>query len=213
MIKLYLLRHGKVSGPAALYGRTDIGVNETINQVIVTTFIEQNLAIDKIYSSSLSRCRSLAKTLLAHHDVCTAELTIIDNFKEIYFGCYDGIAFDTLYQIPEKWRQLERFWQAPVEHTLPDAELLGDFYQRIVCAWQSLRQGLFNDAITEQNSSVLLVCHGGVIRMILAYILDIYFGNARWFSQLDIGYGSLTTIELTQHSTVIKQIAQPLYNG
>lgn len=200
MTKIYLLRHGKVSGPAALYGKTDVLVDNAINQEIANNLFRQGLDIGCIYSSPLTRCLSLAQAIQEQQ---TVELSVVSDLQEMNFGIYDGIAFDELYQKNECWQSLTRFWQNPAKYSLPNAEHLSDFYQRTVGAWQQV--------IDEGASNALIVCHGGVIRMILAHVLGVDYGNARWFSHLEIGYGSMTTLELNHGDLMVKQMAQPLF--
>jgi len=204
LAKLYLLRHGKVAGPAALYGHTDVLVGNAINQNIVENFLKQKLDIGHIVSSPLSRCLSLAKAIQNERSV---ELSVIDDLKEMDFGLYDGIAFDEVYQDKTSWQRLEQFWQNPGSHTLAEAEQLSQFNRRITTVWQQI---LSQHSDQQKNGNTLVVCHGGVIRMILADILQIDINNARWYSQLGIGYGSLTTLDLINGDLLIKQIAQPL---
>jgi len=204
MANLYLLRHGKVAGEAALYGHTDVEVFSQTNQEIVDAFIEQNIAVSRLYSSPLKRCASLAH-VISEQTSCKVEL--IAGLKEMNFGQYDGIAFDDLYQDKVVWPQLERFWQNPVQHPLPQAELLTGFSYRVNRAWQSIIEQV---NISDVNENILVICHGGVIRMILASLLDVDFRNPLWYTQLAIANGSVTSIEINQKNTRIKGIAKPL---
>jgi len=45
---------------------------------------------------------------------------------------------------------------------------------------------------------VLVVAHGGVIRMIIAHILQLDWKKSSWHQQLQIGNASLTRISLSQ---------------
>jgi len=205
---IYLLRHGKVSGAAALYGHTDVMVDDAINRNIVDNLFQQNLAIEHIYSSPLTRCLSLAKAVEAELALNKklkhkAELVVIDDLQEMNFGLYDGIAFDELHLDQNIWQQLELFWQDPANQTLPNAEQLTNFNQRIIDAWKVIVNHKGDD-------NLLVVCHGGVIRMILADILNIDISNPCWYSQLNISYGSLTTLKVSNENAVVKQISQPL---
>jgi len=204
MANLYLLRHGKVAGEAALYGHTDVEVFRQTNQEIVDAFIEQNIPVNCLYSSPLKRCASLAQSI-SEQVSCKVEL--LSGLKEMNFGQYDGISFDDLYQDKEVWSQLERFWQNPVQHPLPQAELLTGFSYRVNGAWQSIIEKV---NVSDANENVLVVCHGGVIRMILAHLLNVDFRNPLWYTQLAIANGSVTSIEINQKNTRIKGIAKPL---
>lgn len=201
---IYLIRHGKVSGEAALYGHTDVNVASSIDQEIVKAFSQLSIPIDCIFTSPLQRCSHLAQQFAASFDV---PLTSIEGLKEMNFGLYDGIAFDQLHQDSAIWQQLEMFWQNPVQHPLPKSELLTGFAFRVQKAWKEIVE-LCSD--NDRQKNILVICHGGVIRMILAYLLNIDFRNAQWYTQLSIANGSLTSIEIKREQCRVNSIAKPL---
>lgn len=207
MANIYLLRHGKIDGEAALYGHTDVQVAQSTNDKICQDFIgfcqRNDVSIDNIITSPLVRCASLAQRIAMSQSLATPAL--VNAFKEMNFGQYDGVPFDTLHQQPQHWQVLESFWQDPVQHTLPKAELLTGFSYRVSHAWQQLVE-----QTRQQQLNTLVVCHGGVIRMILVHVLNVDFRNPLWYTQLSIDNGSLTTIAIKEHGTQVKHIAKPL---
>jgi len=60
---------------------------------------------------------------------------------------------------------LTHFWQNPRIFTPPNAESLVDFSVRVLTAWQAL-------IYQHQGKKVLLMTHGGVIRVILCHLHD-----------------------------------------
>ncbi|GAA6203606.1 histidine phosphatase family protein [Thalassotalea sp. SU-HH00458] len=209
MANIYLLRHGKVSGAAALYGKTDVAVLPEINEQIAEEFIAQHLNIDAVITSPLVRCSSLAMLI---GEKLQRSVSIEAQLKEMDFGLYDGIAFDQLHLDKDIWHQLERFWQNPVQHPLPNAELLTGFSYRVKNAWQAIIDDINKLPVVGEKSAknILLVCHGGIIRMILAHLLNIDFRNPLWYTNLSIANASLTSIEINQQQPRVKQIAKPL---
>ncbi|MDG1750652.1 MAG: histidine phosphatase family protein [Thalassotalea sp.] len=214
MSNIYLLRHGKVSGEAALYGHSDVEVAADIDEKIVEQFSSLNLDIDSVITSPLKRCFNLAKLLCKESQL---PLTSVAQLKEMNFGLYDGVPFDELHQDKNIWQSLERFWQNPVQHPLPKAELLTGFSYRVINAWQKIVENIIRE---QSGKSIVVVCHGGVIRMILAHLLNIDFRNPLWYTNLSIANGSLTSIEVpNKHAQIkqaqikqarVKQIAKPL---
>ena len=92
-------------------------------------------------------------------------------------------------------------------NTLPEAETLTHFHHRISSAWHNITQ--------TQNTNTLIIAHGGVIRMILAAVLNVDWKNPAWHSNLAIGNASLTHIQITkseQKHVSIKSIAVDLFN-
>ncbi|MDO6427017.1 histidine phosphatase family protein [Thalassotalea sp. 1_MG-2023] len=208
MANVILLRHGKVQGQAALYGTTDVAVSDDENQQLVRQFkaYEQKRAgkCSHVISSPLIRCKTLAIELT--QALSLPAPSIEPAMQEMYFGRYDGIAFDDIYQQVEQWQPLEKFWRDPVQHPLPEAELLTGFSYRVNQAWQAIVQ-----QASQQQDDLLVVCHGGVIRMILAAVLNLNVRNPLWYTQLSIGYGSLTKIHIKAHQCRVKYIARPMH--
>jgi alpha-ribazole phosphatase len=175
-----LLRHGEVDGPTALYGRTDVALSrEGWQQMLQQTNRLQN--IDNIISSPLRRCQDFAKELASDHELT---LQIEAGIQECDFGEWDGIKFDDHSQ---QWPLMTSFWQDPDHNTPPQGESLETFHNRVVTSWQSLCK-------QHSGKNNLLVCHGGVIRQILAHILGTDWRSGVWYSQLQIGHASLTRI-------------------
>ena len=201
MAKIHFIRHNKVMGPAALYGHNDIAVAPQDNQKLMEQLLAQNIKPTQIISSPLKRCQSLA-TALSKALGCS--LSIEPAFKEMDFGSYDGVPFDDLVQSEEKWQVLERFWQDPVQNTLPNAELLAGFSYRVLQAWRKLIS-------SNVEGDLIVICHGGVIRMIIAHLLGIDWRNANLYTRLNIAYGSITTINLSaQQDVSVECIGRPV---
>ena len=113
------------------------------------------------------------------------------------FVLVDGITFDdikTSEYNEQIWKQLEDFWNNPKDNTLPEAETLVHFYNRVESAWIDLLEA-------NKNETILLVCHGGVIRMILSYLLQMDWGNKALYDKLSISNASAT---LVKHSSILK---------
>lgn len=197
--KITLVRHGKVDGKAALYGHTDIELSAQGKQDLHNTLqrVHQDSAIDRIVSSPLIRCAAPATEFSLQQQI---PLQIEPELMEMHFGNWDGIPFD---ELGDEWINLENFWQSPHSAQPPDGESLNDFAQRIISAWELL---LNNDGYQHQ----LLLCHGGVIRIIIAHLLQLDWRNPALFRQLQIDYASYTRIEIGNYPNalpVIKWIA------
>ncbi len=200
-INFYLLRHGKTEGEAALNGVTDVTVATSEQRRMVSAWLGSERAIAQLVSSPLQRCYEFSQQLASQ-----TSLPVItnSNWQEMNFGKVDGIPFSSL---SEQWPMLEAFWQQPAAHTLPEAESLAHFYQRVSSAWQQL--------VAQTDKDTLLVTHGGVIRMILASVLGVDWGNPKWFSTLAIANASVTHIQVAKYEDIfysVKAIGVPLTN-
>lgn len=190
------MRHGKVDGPAALYGHTNIGcsadgLRELHNNI---TSLHQLNPISHIVSSPLIRCAIPAQEFSATQQL---PLQIIDELKEMHFGCWDGIPFDQFGA--EQWLTLNQFWETPTTAHAPDGETLEQFARRIIRSWEQIHTN-----ITAEHQ--LVICHGGVIRIIIAHLLNLDWRNARLFRQLNIDYASNTRIEIATHQNALPVI-------
>ncbi|MFA0045256.1 alpha-ribazole phosphatase family protein [Vibrio sp. 10N.261.51.F11] len=181
---IYLLRHGKVEGKAALNGLSDVLVNSDLQEQICEALTTQDITFDSVVSSPLRRCSDLA-TLYAQR--MSVPLSIAPGFQEMNFGEVDGIAFD---ELEDKWAMLDTFWQDPANHQLTGAESLQSFHDRVTQAWSQL--------LKNPSDNLLLVTHGGVVRMLLAHCLDIDWKNPSLYSKLSIENASITHIQITQ---------------
>jgi alpha-ribazole phosphatase len=183
-----LLRHGKVAGEPALYGRTDVELSPFGQQQMLSQ-LGQLGSVEHIISSPLQRCYNGAQAI-AHNLKSQVTLTKLTPLQECDFGAWDGIPFA---QLTQQWPQLDAFWQAPAINHLPGAESLADFHQRVISCWQQ-------QILTLAKGHTLVVCHGGVIRQIIAHLLNLDWQSAQLYQQLAIGNGSLTRITLGDHA-------------
>lgn len=181
MISIYLLRHGKIVGPAALNGRTDVAVEEKTQLQIADQL--KNLSFETVVTSPLHRCAELATLLKTQRP--ELDVSVEPAFRELDFGEFDGQSFA---ELSPHWSCLEAFWQDPANNTLPNAEPLSQAYQRVSEAWQRW--------IRQCDKDCLMILHGGTIRLLLADILQVNWQNPRWYSSLSIDYQSLTQLEV-----------------
>lgn len=191
-----LIRHGKVDGPAALYGHTDIAMSEAGAAELQRNIcqIHQQNPVTHVVSSPLLRCATPAKKFAQQHQL---PLQVVDGLKEMHFGEWDGVPFE---QFEEKrWQLLADFWELPSQAHAPDGESLQAFAGRIIDCWKQI-------AANNHAAHQLVICHGGVIRIVIAYLLNLDWRNASLFRQLTIDYASHTRIELAIHENALPVI-------
>jgi alpha-ribazole phosphatase len=197
-----LLRHGQVTGPAALNGKTNMALSKQ-GWKNMQTQLMHSVVPDNIITSPLIRCSAFADNLAQQLNL---PVQIANDLQECDFGDYDGIPFDDL---SAQWLQLNAFWKSPYTNTLPRGEPLQAFHSRVSRVWQRL----LNQHKGQNN---LIICHGGVIRQILAQVLPVDWKNGDWYSQLNIGYASLTRITVAEHPQAkprVEFIARPAFDG
>ena len=177
MQQIDLVRHGPVAGPAALYGWTDVMLQEP-SPACLSWLSAQSY--QHILTSPLQRCRQSAE---AQAQRLQLELSIESDFKEMNFGLWDGVPFD---EEGPYWPAQQDFWQQPYAVIPPEGESLTHFQQRVLHA--------FELHSSYQKQQALWLLHGGVIRVLLASLLNIDLEQSRWLQQMSIACGSVSRI-------------------
>ncbi|GAB3094461.1 histidine phosphatase family protein [Aestuariicella hydrocarbonica] len=196
---LDFLRHGEcqdtlhkgqknTDSHAIFRGRTDSPLNETgwhqMNQAIQhwhTPLTEVSHSWEKILSSPLKRCQTFAEQLAEFLKLPVETRTAL---REIDFGDWDGQLIQTIEQ--QSPQALARFWQNPTQQTPPNGESLSDFHQRVIKAFDEIVQ-------TQQNQHCLVVCHGGVIKSVMAHCLNMPLDSVH---RLSIPHACMTQIQI-----------------
>ncbi len=154
-----ILRHGEAEGGSCYRGRQDdplssLGFKQM--QAVVPAIVPW----DRVISSPLQRCQAFAQELAQTKGL---PITLDAAWQEIYFGDWEGLTADDIRaQDP---LALQRYYDDPVLNTPPGAESLLSFQSRISQAWQALI-----GSATDEH--LLLVCHGGVVRILLQQVMQ-----------------------------------------
>jgi len=111
-----------------------------------------------VLSSPLVRCAAFAKNYAQQHGL---PLHYEARFQEIDFGAWDGRSAAEIAVADAA--ALENFWRDPIAYPPPQAEPLLSFQARVLAAWQEL-------PARYPGQRVLLVTHGGVMRIILCHL-------------------------------------------
>lgn len=135
----------------------------------------------RIITSPLLRCAEFAEELAHKHNL---PLTVEPRLQELGYGDWEGLtAADILQQNPEAIKQ---FWQNPLLYPPPGGEHLSAFQARFLAAW--------NEILTAfANQHLLIITHGGVIRLAFSHILAIPLAN---LSRITVTYAALTGIAI-----------------
>ncbi len=179
---LRLMRHLRPNWPASLLGNTDADLDAVAFEHWLGTLPAQ-LPAQKLLTSPLLRCRRMAEHLASRYHWPMQEL---DELREMDFGRFDGMPFSDL---APHWEQLERFWREPAAHPLPDAETLPAFQARVERVWRQL-------VTASCDADVLVMCHGGIVRGILALLLHADWTQGDLYQRLPLAYGSITEIRI-----------------
>lgn len=172
-----LLRHGQVVTPNLFCAPSNEPLgNHGWKQLTLATQAGQ---WDIVISSPSRRCHDFAR-LLAQRLGCP--FGVDPRFGEMDFGDWIGKSQTDIWeQYPELMQQL---WYQPRRFIAPNGEAMEDFIDRVQQAWDELQRSY-------AGQNILLLTHAGVIRVVLAKVLDILYQRSLRF---EVGYAQLTRV-------------------
>lgn len=179
-LRVGLLRHGEVEGGNRFRGRTDDPLTATgLAQMHAAIADSENW--EHIVSSPLLRCAAFADDFARQYSL---PLTFDARLKEMHFGAWEGRTAAEL--MTTNADALTRFWNDPLHNTPPGGEPLAQFQTRVLDAW--------NDIIMEYPAQrVLIVTHGGVIRVLLCHVRNQPLARLQTF---EVRHGGLYRVQV-----------------
>ena len=175
-MKLTLIRHTSLQiEPGICYGQSDIDVAVSFADELARTQAKiSDIGFDAVYSSPLQRCVKLAEALNL------GEVEHDNRLKELHFGDWEMHAWD---KIP---RDIFDVWaQDYASLAPPNGETFGQLQQR---GLSFLDEMLSKHA----NEHIAVISHGGMIRALLAHVLNM---ELKGLFRFTIDYGSMTQLE------------------
>lgn len=154
-----LLRHAECEGGEMFRGSTDVALSakgwDRLKRVTAPL-----ADWDQVITSPLMRCRAFAEWLVEQRGL---PLAVDPRFREMHHGEWEGVARADIEARPG---DLVTVWRAdPETHAPPGSEPLAEVRARV-------SEGLTSLVEAHAGGHVLVVCHGGVIRNLLAWALD-----------------------------------------
>lgn len=185
-MRVGLLRHGEVRGGPCFRGHTDDPLTATgWDQMRAAVTDDQRW--DRVISSPLARCAAFARIFAERRAL---PLLLDRQLREMHFGAWEGRSAAEL--MAEDPVALTDFWRDPERCPPPGGESLDQFKMRVLAAWdQMVREHV------EQR--LLVITHGGVIRVLLSHLLKRPF---RQLQQFEVAYGGLYTLQIDGDGTV-----------
>jgi broad specificity phosphatase PhoE len=191
---LYLLRHGEVetSYHRIFGGRIDMNLSPLgREQACAMAKYLERIRFDAIYVSPLKRAQQTVAPLIQRYE---KEATTRHDLSECHFGDWTGLSWK---QVHEKYQIHAFHWLEAMEMAkIPNGECSATFRSRIEpCLKEILRDHV--------GQKVAIVCHGGVIRMILSILLNLPLPKTAHF---EIEYASVTQVSVSPEKTVIEMM-------
>lgn len=181
---LTLVRHAEVAAPyQGIFGGTvdmDLSPRGHEQAAALAKYLHTR-SFDALYASPMKRVQQTLTPLLVNG--CPRPV-FLAGLKEVDFGDWTGLPWD---EIRAKFGVSAQQWLDQLEQgKIPNAETVEAFRGRVEpCLRQILRD--------HPEQEVAVVCHGGVIRMLLAIMLDWPLSKIAAF---ELQYASLTQVVL-----------------
>lgn len=182
-----ILRHGQPEGGEVLRGRVDHPLTpEGWQQMYRNTGLDKDApgagpGWTHIITSPLQRCRSFAERVSTSLQL---PLSVETDWQEIDYGSWDGMPVTEWRRQAEE--QFRAFRQDMSALAPPGGENFVVFRDRVLAAWERIAQ-------MPDDSHVLLVTHGGVMRVVLPTVLGMPLNRT---GVLQIPFACLSRIEI-----------------
>ncbi|VVP21205.1 MULTISPECIES: alpha-ribazole phosphatase family protein [Pseudomonas] len=179
-LHLDLLRHGETELGGGLRGSLDDALTEKGWQQMREAVLAQG-PWDRLVSSPLQRCARFAHELGGQLGVPVA---LEKDLQELHFGAWEGQSAAELMKTDAE--ALGLFWADPYSFTPPGGEPVADFSLRVRTAVARLQS-------TYAGERVLLISHGGVMRLLLAQARGM---PREQLLNVEVGHGALFSLSV-----------------
>ncbi|ASP38958.1 hypothetical protein CHH28_09810 [Bacterioplanes sanyensis] len=161
--QVHFLRHGEPIGGDIFRGSTDVALSEhgrwQFNQRVRRCLV--NAQLQGVISSPLQRCLASADELANQFDL---DCDVQSAWREIDYGDWENrLVRDVLAESPKQVKQMS---EQPLAFCAPNGEHVAEFQARLIAAWQQL-------LARWRGAEVVVVCHGGVMRVLAQHLLGL----------------------------------------
>jgi broad specificity phosphatase PhoE len=190
--RLLLIRHAEVElrYQGVFGGRIDMNLSGRGHEQakLLAKFL-RGKKFDAIYASPMKRVQQTFAPSQKNHPV---KQVIFPGLREIDFGDWTGFGWEA---VREKFGVEPYEWLDKIEQgVVPNGESTVHFRKRVEpCLRKIIREN--------RGKTAAVFCHGGVIRMMLALLLDLPLPKTGSF---DIEYTSVTQVALHPHMNEIE---------
>jgi len=181
-------RHGATrwNSERRFCGHSDIALSEQgYAQARWLTQFLHTAPIGTIYTSDLLRARQTAEMIAQSHPGISIQTA--KAWCELHFGAWEGLTYA---QIAERFPDQLAFFTDPLHVAPPVGEAFSSLLQRVQTAFLALVHEAAQP--TDQQSDIVLVSHGGPLRVLLCCILRMPL-ERQW--QLRLEPGSVSAVE------------------
>ncbi|MBF0296177.1 MAG: alpha-ribazole phosphatase family protein [Magnetococcales bacterium] len=179
-VLLDLLRHGAPEGGVKYRGSLDDPLAPEGWEAMWAT-VRHHPPWDRILTSPLRRCAEFAQELGKRID---RPVTVDPRLREMSFGRWEGRTAAEI--LAADGDLLPRFWRNPLENPPPGGDDLREVRQRLLQLWNEL-------PANPEGERILVVAHGGVIRVLLSFVL---MTPLEHLSRITVPYAALARIKI-----------------
>jgi broad specificity phosphatase PhoE len=165
--RIILLRHGEVENAGGVfYSQQDVSLSDRgRKQSLVLADRLKNIPLSMIFSSDLSRCLSLAKTIAEGKGLLVKARS---ELREADFGLWSGLSWESV-EARYPGAISERM-EKPESYRPPQGENLAEVALRV---WR-----VIDEVLKEyKEKTVAIVSHGGVNRVLIAKAISLSLNN------------------------------------
>ena len=192
--QLALIRHGEVEAAyqRVFGGRIDMNLSPRGHEQaagLAKWLTRQPL--NAVYASPMKRVQQTLAPFAKNTDWSQRAITVND-LREIDFGDWTGLTWEA---VQDKFGVSAFQWLTELERGgIANAENTQAYRHRIEPCVRDILQ-------KHPGENVAVFCHGGVIRMVLAILLDIPLPKMAGF---EIDYASVTNVAILPHKTEVQ---------
>ncbi len=184
-MQIYLIRHGEVEEKYhKVFGgsRIDMGLSPVGLQHgnAVAAWLKDT-KIDAVYASPMLRVQQTLEPLARQRGL---QAQLLPGLREIDFGDWTGHRWD---EVQENFGMSAFDWLEIIENNgIMNGETIDSLMTRV-------RECLLQIIHAHPHQQVAIFCHGGIIRAIIALLLEMPLKHMAYFN---IEYGSISMVEL-----------------
>jgi broad specificity phosphatase PhoE len=192
--QLALIRHGEVevAYQRVFGGRIDMNLSPRGHEqaAAVAKWLAQQ-PLNAVYASPMKRVQQTLAPFAAASDWSARAVTVND-LREVDFGDWTGLSWEA---VKDKFGVSAFQWLTELERGgIANAESAMSYRGRL--------EPFVRDVLQKHpGENVAIFCHGGVIRMILAILLNIPLPRMAGF---EIDYASVTNVAVLPHKTEVQ---------
>lgn len=183
-INLYLMRHGEtiINRAQRTQGWCDGVLTEKGIEVAVNVGIGlRDIKFDAVYSSDLGRAVKTAKIVINENNASgKIELQELEGLREVYFGKYEGERESVMFNDILSYLKVSSFKEAEEKYdfqkeycntcALLDETNEAEDYETALNRVMTTINKICSCHSGEDDCNVLLVIHGGILRLIIDYL-------------------------------------------